>query len=364
MIGMLQYPGPRLITLLLVVGVPQVADGAGKLTRLLRREATVLTELAQLNEQVTAVEEQLDDVKHEHAQLTYRIAEARRRIKALVLGAEKRRAHLRRRVRGLYKLSRGGLTRLVLESAGGETDLVKRISAARLILRRDARELALFRSERKVLERERAALSARLRDGRRMERQLARRKRELIKTREAQLTVLNRLRRSRRVRAKLEDQLSRQQQRLKRNIAELSYQMHQAGGFAARRGRLKPPVRGPVVGVFGHNLRIGRRTLELLRHGVTFRPAARARTRSVAVGKVRLAGPFDGYGQMVLIQHEGGYFTLYGHLSRLLVREGERVKTGQVLGRAGRDPLTGRWAVYFEIRRGERALDPASWLRR
>ena len=353
-----------IVVLLLVLGVPRVAVAAGKLTRLLRREATVLTELAQLNGQVTAVEEQLDDAKHEHAQLTYRIAEARRRIDALALQAGKRRAHLRRRVRGLYKLSRGGLARLVLESAGGETDLLGRISAARLVLRRDARELALFRRERCRLERERATLSARLRDGRRAEQQLARRREELRETREAQLRLLQRLRRSRRARARLEDQLSLQQRRLSRQVAELSYQVHRAGGFAARRGRLKPPVHGPVVGVFGHNLTVGRRKLELLRHGITFRPGQRARARSVAAGTVRLAGPFDGYGRMVLLQHPGGYFTLYAQLSRLDVREGERVQSGQVLGRAGRDPLTGQWAVYFEIRRGERPLDPVAWLRR
>jgi septal ring factor EnvC (AmiA/AmiB activator) len=65
---------------------------------------------------------------------------------------------------------------------------------------------------------------------------------------------------------------------------------------------------------------------------------------------------------VVLLEHEDGYFTLYGFLSEVAVAEGQELRRGQPLGRAGIDPLSGERATYFELRRGERPLDPLSWL--
>lgn len=352
----------------LLLAVPVVAliappAAARGLTSLLRKEATILTDLSQLSGQVMAVEDQLEDLKHDQQQLRYQIDEARRRIAALQGRSDERRHHLRQRVRGLYKLSRGGMTRLVLEGQG--SDLAQRISSARLILRRDVRELALYQQERRRLEKEQRKLTHKLTSGERLQQQLARRRQELDQTREQQRLSLKRVRRSQRKRGKLTEQLSKQQQRLVRKIGDLRYEIRRSGSFASRRGQMKPPVSGPVVGVFGHKIRAGRRELDLLRHGITFRPRrTRARVRSVAAGTVRLSGPLDGYGNVVLLQHPGGYFTLYGHLARLDVKEGQRVKEGQDVGRSGIDPLNARQAVYFELRRGQRPLDPVSWIRR
>ena len=77
-----------------------------------------------------------------------------------------------------------------------------------------------------------------------------------------------------------------------------------------------------------------------------------------------MAGPVDGYGQLALLDHGDGFFTLYGFLASVEVKSGEEVKRGQRLGRAGLDPLTGEPALYFEVRRKERPLDPSVWIRR
>jgi len=349
-----------------------LAPGAGRadLTHRLQRETSILTRLEQLGGQVVSVEEQLDDLKQEQTQLRHQVGEARRRIEALGRRDGERQVQLRRRARSLYKLSRGGMVRLVLDSARGG-DLSRRLAAGRLILRGDAREIALYRDERQRLMQERARVQHKLDGVARIQRQLEAKQRELQQARADQQQLLRRLQRSRKARGQMASQLNRQQQWLLRRIAELTYQVHKAGGLAARRGRLHAPVPGPLVGVFGQ--RLGRRGVELsgptraiqiMRHGVTFRPPARARVRAAAVGTVRLAAVLDGYGQLVLLEHDGGYFTLYGHLSRLEVHEGDRVKQGQCLGRAGLDPLTGRSSTYFEIRRGERPLDPSAWIKR
>jgi murein DD-endopeptidase MepM/ murein hydrolase activator NlpD len=79
-------------------------------------------------------------------------------------------------------------------------------------------------------------------------------------------------------------------------------------------------------------------------------------------GVVAQAGWMGPYGLAVLLDHAEGYQTLYGHLSRLLVRPGERVERGQVLGYVGSTGRsTGPHLHYSVYRRGV-AVDPRRYL--
>lgn len=346
------------------LGPALVGDaGAAGLEQVLRRESSVLRTLEGLARDVVVSERKLDDLRHEREQVAYQIEESNRKIEALDRRAAERRRHIRLRARILYKLSRGGFIRLLLDRSDGNS-LMRRLSATRLILRRDAGELRLYRRSLARLERERGALKRRQTALVRLETRLRRRRDALAASRRAQRRVLAQLRRSRRAQARLTRELDRQEQRLLRRIEALRYRVTIAGGFGALRGRLPRPVGGPVVGVFGRAVDQRRGGLEVLRRGITFRSFRRANVRAVSAGVVRIAGPMSGYGQLVLVEHRGGFFTLYGFLSATRVEVGQRVKLGTIVGRAGRDPLTARSAVYFEIRSGQRPLDPAAWFRR
>jgi len=80
-------------------------------------------------------------------------------------------------------------------------------------------------------------------------------------------------------------------------------------------------------------------------------------------GKVAYSGWMSGYGQVVVIEHAGGYSTYYGHCSSLLVSKGQSVSTGEIIARVG---ATGRATgshLHFELRHGNRPLNPLSHLR-
>ena len=82
--------------------------------------------------------------------------------------------------------------------------------------------------------------------------------------------------------------------------------------------------------------------------------------RAAGAGVVSFAGWLDGYGQLVVVQHVLGVSTFYAHLSRILVRSGQRVAAGQTLGRVG---MTGHATgphLHFEVRLRGAALDPTS----
>ncbi len=80
--------------------------------------------------------------------------------------------------------------------------------------------------------------------------------------------------------------------------------------------------------------------------------------RAARHGKVVFAGKSDGYGNLVIIKHELGYYTLYGHLRDIKVEKGELVETGQEIGTVGQTGRTTGPHLHFEIRRYNKRLNP------
>jgi murein DD-endopeptidase MepM/ murein hydrolase activator NlpD len=82
---------------------------------------------------------------------------------------------------------------------------------------------------------------------------------------------------------------------------------------------------------------------------------------AAAEGEIFEAGFYRGYGRCIIILHGGGISTLYGHLSATLVRPGQRVKRGQLIGRVGSTGLATGPHLHFEVRREGVPVNPALW---
>jgi len=71
---------------------------------------------------------------------------------------------------------------------------------------------------------------------------------------------------------------------------------------------------------------------------------------------------FGSYGQMVILNHGDGYYTLYGHLSSIAVAVGQEVQSGQAIAQSGDSGSLKGAELHFEVRKGGASLDPESWL--
>jgi hypothetical protein len=80
-------------------------------------------------------------------------------------------------------------------------------------------------------------------------------------------------------------------------------------------------------------------------------------------GKVIAAGPNDGYGNQIVVQHAGGVASAYNHLSAILVPVGATVNAGQLIGRVGSTGMSTGAHLHFEIRQNGRPIDPAPFMR-
>lgn len=83
---------------------------------------------------------------------------------------------------------------------------------------------------------------------------------------------------------------------------------------------------------------------------------------AAAEGVVTQAGTQGGYGKTVIIHHRNGLVTLYAHLSRLLVRAGDRVERGEVIGNVGHSGNATGTHLHFEVRRNGQPVDPITYL--
>ncbi len=118
-----------------------------------------------------------------------------------------------------------------------------------------------------------------------------------------------------------------------------------------RTAALAWPVRGDVLTRFGVQPN-GRRS-----DGVEIAAAEGAPIRAAADGEVVYAGAdLPAYGTLILVRHENGFVTAYGYARTAAVREGQRVRQGDVLGEVGRHD--GAAKLLFQVRQGRSAADP------
>ncbi|UWQ16361.1 M23 family metallopeptidase [Jannaschia sp. M317] len=127
--------------------------------------------------------------------------------------------------------------------------------------------------------------------------------------------------------------------------------------IAAESLPLAHPVPGPHRRTSGYGPRWGR-----MHSGLDFAGPRGSEIRATAAGTVVHAGWQSGYGKLVKIQHPLGFETRYAHLNSINVSVGQRVSRGERIGGMGTTGRSTGVHLHYEIRRGGRALNPATFL--
>ncbi len=134
------------------------------------------------------------------------------------------------------------------------------------------------------------------------------------------------------------------------------------GRFERLKGQLPWPTMGPLGSTFGRQEHPRFHTVTFNR-GIEIAAPQGKDIQAVADGTVIFADWFKGYGQLIILDHGGGYFTLYAHASEVLVRTGESVSRGQGIGKVGDTGSLEGPLLYFELRHKGQPQDPLVWLR-
>lgn len=122
-------------------------------------------------------------------------------------------------------------------------------------------------------------------------------------------------------------------------------------------GSFRWPVRGRVISEYGARSN-GERN-----EGINVSVPEGTSIKAADGGEVIYSGnELKGYGNLVLVRHPNGYVTAYAHASELLVNRGDKVSRGQIIARAGATGSVSQPQLHFELRKGQKAVDPKPYL--
>jgi len=359
----------------------RIIEERAKAAEVRKREAGLLAELE-------AIDRRIGDRRRQVASLDGRIKKAQAdiadlradigRLQGQRTGQE---GALGRRLRALYKLqAQGGVLPLLFS---GEDPLAQAVQLRHLttLATVDARLIREYRSTSEGLvdrktrlegrERELGALRAQAEQERtKADREAAKRK-----------TLLALVKEQRAYHDRMVGELSEAARRLEAFIRDLQEKQRRIAkappparpraarpldttpgtGFGALRGRLHWPAEGRVVGEYGTQIhpRFGTKTF---RNGIDIDVPEGTSILAVYGGHVLYTGWFRGYGNLIIVDHGGEYYTLYAHAAEVRVKEGDEVRQGQAIATVGDTGSLQGPRLYFEVRYAGRPLDPAQWL--
>ncbi len=139
-----------------------------------------------------------------------------------------------------------------------------------------------------------------------------------------------------------------------------------SGDFAKNRGQLPFPVSGryTVISYFGEQRHQELKHVVTNNNGIDVRVSPGAEARTVFKGEVTSVFVVPGYNNSIIVRH-GNYLTVYSNLSSVYVKKGDKVSTGQALGKIFTDTEDGNSTVlHFEVRKEKDKLNPLQWVKR
>lgn len=376
------------------IGLSQEPGGKGKIQekkeklRELRRELQREREKAKetvkmersLSQELSRIDELLERKGRELKGLQAKLKESEKRITVLnqeigIANGKLRRARelLKRRLRAIYKQGQLGYLRLLL-SAEGLDQMGRRMKYLQAIAMEDQRVARVYLrtisdlgSKRSELERYKADLNQN-------QRELKERQREIAEQRRKRGALLARVREEKAEHLRAIKDLEEASRQLQALISRLQAEERIAkkrgvevpaftgdSKFAGMKGRLPWPTLGSLTSLYGRQEHPKFRTITYNR-GIGISAPEGREIAAVYDGVVLYADWFQGYGKLLIIDHGGGYFTLYAHASELLVKPGDKVAGRQIIAKVGDTGSLEGPQLYFEVRYRGKPEDPLSWL--
>lgn len=128
--------------------------------------------------------------------------------------------------------------------------------------------------------------------------------------------------------------------------------------FRQLKGKLRLPIKGELAGRFGSPREDGGATWK----GLFIRSAAGQVVKAIAQGQVVFSDWLRGFGNIIIVDHGGGFMSLYGNNESLYKQAGESVKPGDAIASVGNSGGIADSGLYFELRHQSRPFDPLPWI--
>ena len=332
-----------------------------------QKESSVLSSLAKINLNKSLVERELAAQNVELERGRADLAVIQGNIRTIRAGIDQERESIEKTVVTLYKFGRVDFFQFLLQARDIETYAAESKHLSLLARGQDAMVADYLASLDKLREAE-SALESKQTDLAEMARAAKLKRQELETEARKSSTLVQEIRKNRTTYQQTLTELSESAEELQRLMNKIiAQEWVLPAAFVPlyeQKGRLPWPLEGRVITAFGFEQHPEFRTV-VMNKGVEISPAKdKSLILSVHAGKVVFADYFEGYGNLLIIDHGMTYYTLYGHCSEFLAAVGDMVRTGQPVAVVGDTGSLKGECLYFEVRYRTKALDPLQWLKR
>jgi len=364
----------------------KIRSGQAEAVTVRRKELAVIDSLNQIDLALNRAGKRLSALETEFTVLERTMAETEAAMDAISLKLSENRAYASGRLVALYKLDQIGRIHF-LASADSFHELFQRETTLKRVLAHDRKMLAELAMHKRDLDhlhqKQQAQIISKNTLENKLKKQMAVMKRERSRRRKIlaeirgkkslQVAALATLKKAaddlnKKIRALSLRKIRPEPQREvpgkpQREVAGKLPREVPAKSFAELKGLLKMPVNGKIISRFGpyQNREFN---IKNFRSGIEIRADRGEPIRAVSVGKVIYANWFKGYGNMLIIDHGAGYYTVYANIEELFKTSGDRVVEGEVVATVGDSGSEANPKLYFEIRRESKPVDPLKWVKR
>lgn len=349
------------------------------------------TELKRIRSQIHTLESSLKTAKNQRGELRQRLQTTEKRIGKISktlrqIAQDKKRLEkelkqlkkkklrlldeqkihfqaLREHIMTSYAIGRQGMTKLLLNQEeptkiGRQLTYYRYLNGARL---REIDTVKAGLEEAAVLE---AVIINKNNQVEKLKKDTLIQKKILQKDKKERITVMAKLNSQIQQTGKRLERLAEDAQRLENLVKGLgsntakALEMPLDTPFAARKGTMPWPTKGRLSAQFGKRRESGK----LKWQGIMIDTKEGADISTIAPGRVVFADWLRGYGLLIIIDHGGGYLSLYGHNQSLLTENGDWVSGSETIAIAGNSGGRNSTGLYFELRYNGKPSNPVAWL--
>ncbi len=352
----------------------ELQKGEKKILDMKKQRESVQGEMEREEQKIDIVRGNLLRLRNEEQILQREEASARQRLANAKKVLSVRSGEYAARLRAMYRRQKVSPAR-VLFSAGSFSTLMRGFRMLREMAAADLEVLHSLRRQNEVIQTEMANIRIALEAKRALESVKRRESVVLAGAQKKRLELLNEIARDQKAQ---EVRNRRWEEQYKQAVALMDRLLEEqiardkkvdpgalkGYNFASRRGKLTWPVSGAIISSYGRQVDPRTKTVTINR-GVEFRTKQGEQVRAIGTGRVVKTQSIRGYGNFVMVHHYPTYYTIYAHLSDILVSEGDIVQEGGVVGLAGSTGLVDdqESRLLIELLNGRVPENPLRWLR-
>lgn len=341
-----------------------------KIKKVEKEESTTTNQLNAIDKKLSKNRNELYSLNRRLKNLKKDVATANTQLDQINKDIIQRKELFSKRLIALYKYKRSGGILRVIFSSHSYPELSQRTKFIKMILSSDIQIIDHFFKQLSLVKEKRETLQENQKSLEKVKKSILKKKSQIDDQKKKKTVLLKKIRNEKKTYQAAVEELEKASRELQSLIDRLQREIagkkehfipEDAKRFEALKGKLLFPLSGKIISSYGNRTDPQLNTV-IFQKGIEISAKQGQEVRAIYEGTVLYADWFKGYGNIIIIDHGGSYYSLSAHVSKLFKSVGERVEAGEVIALAGDTGSLKGNCLYFELRHHGKPLNPLKWL--